>query len=130
MMVDEGFGADEPEARLGQLKDALLRDCRYMVAIGVHTEGMSLGDAETLFMNECSQDRALAHEQALRATFHPWYFAYTLGKLQILTLRDQAKQKLGARFSLQRFHDALLSHGTPPLGLIEARVLAEVGAGP
>jgi hypothetical protein len=128
MMVDAGFGADDPEARLGQLKDALLRDCRYMVAIGIHTEGMTLAQAEQRFMSDCAQERATAHEQALRATFHPWYFAYTLGKLQILDLRARAERKLGPRFSLQRFHDALLAHGTPPVGLIEDRVLTELGA--
>jgi uncharacterized protein (DUF885 family) len=60
--------------------------------------------------------------------FHPWYFAYTLGKLQILQLREEAKAKLGARFSLRRFHDALLAHGMPPVGLLRERVLAEIAA--
>jgi uncharacterized protein (DUF885 family) len=128
MMVDAGFGAEDPEARFGQLTDALLRNCRYMVAIGIHTEHMTLADAERRFIDDCHQDKALAHEQAVRATFHPWYFAYTLGKLQILALRARAEAALGPRFSLQRFHDALLAHGTPPVGLIESRVLAELGA--
>ena len=128
MMIDEGFGGGDPEARLGQLRDALLRDCRYMVAIGVHTEGMSLADAEQTFIQACDQDPAMAHEQALRATFHPWYFAYTLGKLQILQLRGEAQTKLGAQFSLRRFHDALLAHGEPPLALVRERVLGEIGA--
>lgn len=130
MMIDEGFGGGDPEARLGQLKDALLRDCRFVVSIGIHTEGMSLADAEDTFVQSCDQDRATAHEQALRATFHPWYFAYTLGKLRILQLREEARARLGVGFSLHRFHDALLAHGMPPVGLLHDRVLAELGAAP
>src|SRR5262249_35309299 len=129
MMVDEGFGGGDPEARLGELSDSLLRDCRILVSIGIHTEGMSLADAEDRFVRDCRQDRALAREQALRATFDPWYFAYALGKLQILALREEARRALGARFSLHRFHDALLAHGEPPIPLLRGRVLADLGAG-
>jgi hypothetical protein len=127
MMIDEGFGNDDPDSRLGQLSDALLRNCRVLVAIGMHTEGMSLADAEELFVNACYQDRASARQQALRATFHPWYFAYNLGKLQILQLREEARAKLGPAFSLHRFHDALLAHGMPPIGLVHDRVLHDLG---
>ena len=61
-------------------------------------------------------------------TFDPGYFAYTLGKLQILELRAEAKKRLGARFDLRAFHDALLSHGAPPVALVRERVLEEIGA--
>ena len=62
----------------------------------------------------------------MRGTFDPGYFAYTLGKLQILALREEAKKKLGDRFQLRAFHDALLAHGAPPVPLIRDRVLARV----
>jgi hypothetical protein len=126
MMIDEGFVAESHETRLGQLADALLRDCRFVVSIGIHTQGMTLQAAERRFIDECHQDVATAHEQAVRGTFDPGYFAYTLGKLQILELRAEARRRLGASFSLQRFHDALLSHGSPPIPLIRERVLAEL----
>ena len=126
MMIAEGYGAEDPQNRLGQLSDALLRNCRFVVSVGVHTQGMSLPDAEKRFMADCFQDRATAREQATRAAFDPGYFAYTLGKIQILELREEAKKAMGARFTLQRFHDALLSHGSPPVALIRARVLDEL----
>jgi hypothetical protein len=128
MMVDEGFGKEDPETRQAQLEEALLRDCRVIVAVGMHSEGMSVADGEERFVHACAQERAVAHEQALRAAFHPWYFAYTLGKLQILELREEARAKLGVRFSLRRFHDALLSHGEPPVSLLRDRVLSDLGA--
>lgn len=130
LMVDEGFEQERPETRLGQLSDALLRDCRFVVSIGLHTANLSLADAERRFVHDCHQDQASAHEQAVRGTFDPGYFAYTLGKLQILALRQRAQQRLGPRFTLKGFHDALLAHGTSAVPLIQERVLAELEAGP
>ena len=127
LMVEQGFGAEEPQNRLGQLSDALLRNCRFVVSLGVHTAGMTLAQAEERFIKDCFQDKATAREQARRATFDPGYFAYTLGKIQILDLREEAKKKLGTKFSLQAFHDALLAHGSPPVPLVKERVLAEIG---
>ena len=130
MMIEEGFHASDPQAKLGQRGDALLRNCRFVVSIGLHTRGMTLAQATRRFVDECHQDEATARGQAERGAFDPGYFAYTLGKLQILALREEAKRKLGASFSLQKFHDALLSHGAPPLALIRDRVLQAIGAAP
>jgi uncharacterized protein (DUF885 family) len=90
---------------------------------------MTLAQAERRFAQDCHQDKATAREQAARGAFDPGYFAYTLGKLQILSLREEAKKRLGSGFSLQRFHNALLAHGAPPVPLIRARVLHDLGAG-
>lgn len=128
MMVEEGFEKESPETRLGQLSDALLRNCRFVASIGIHVRGWSVEDAKKRFMEDCKQDEAGARQQAVRGTFDPGYFAYTLGKLQILALREEAKKKLGDAFSLRAFHDALLAHGAPPVPLIRDRVLAQLGA--
>lgn len=140
MMVEEGFGArwggtgasrapadaDDKETRLGQLGDALLRNCRVVGAIALHTKGATTGDVARRFEQDCKQDPATAKQQARRGTFDPGYYAYTLGKLQIYALRAKARDKLGPRFDLRRFHDALLSHGAPPVALIEQRVLDDL----
>jgi hypothetical protein len=128
MMIDEGFGSDDPSNRLAMLHGALLRNCRFAASIAIHTRGATVEQAEKRFMTDCHQDAATAHEQAVRGTFDPGYFAYTLGKLQILALRNEARARLGSRFSLQRFHDALLAHGAPPVALVHDAVLREVGA--
>lgn len=128
MMIEEGFGKEDPQNKLGQLSDALLRNCRYVVSLGIHTEGMTLDQAAKRFQTDCFQDKATAREQAIRGTFDPGYFAYTLGKVQILDLREAAKKKLGDKFSLKKFHDALLAHGSPVVPLIRDRVLADLGA--
>jgi hypothetical protein len=130
LMVDEGFRADDPETRLGQLGDALPRNCRFVASIGLHVRGMTTGQAEKLFMDACKQDKATARQQAARGTFDPGYFAYTLGKLQILELREEVKRGLGAKFDLAAFHDALLSHGGPPVPIVRAYVLRDLGLDP
>jgi len=130
MMIDEGFGQTDPANRLAMLHGALLRNCRFAASIAIHVRGETVDQAEKRFVDDCHQRRSTAHEQAVRATFDPGYFAYTLGKLQILKLRAEAKAALGDRFSLEKFHDALLSHGSPPLALIHDRVLRELGASP
>lgn len=129
MMIEEGFGAEDPQNHLGQLGDALLRNCRVVASLGIHTEKMTLEQAAKRFEKDCHQDKATAREQAARGAFDPGYFAYTLGKIQILALREEAKKRLGPRFSLRRFHDALLAHGAPPVALIRERVLAELEKG-
>jgi uncharacterized protein (DUF885 family) len=128
MMIELGFGGEDPANRLAMLRGALLRNCRFAASVGIHTKGMTVEQVEKRFADDCHQDPATAHEQAVRGTFDPGYFAYTLGKLQIVALRDEAKAKLGERFSLRRFHDTLLAHGAPPLALIHDRVLAGLGA--
>jgi uncharacterized protein (DUF885 family) len=128
MMIDEGFAADDPPSRLAMLEGALLRNCRFAAAIGMHTKGQTLEQAERRFVDDCHQDGPTAHEQAVRGTFDPGYFAYTLGKLQILALRSEAQARLGARFSLRRFHDALLGHGAPPVALVHDRILRDLAA--
>lgn len=126
LMVEHGFGAEDPENALGQLGDALLRNCRVVASIALHTKGATLADVERRFVEDCKQDAATARQQARRGTFDPGYFAYTLGKLQILALRDDAKKALGARFDLRRFHDALLSHGAPPVPLLRDQILRDL----
>ena len=130
MMLEEGFGAEDPQNRLGQLRAALRRDCRMLASVGIHTEGMTVDQAERLFVERCEADPENAHREAERATFDPGYFAYTLGKSQILSLRAEAQRRLGSRFSLERFHDVLLGHGRPPVALLREPVLRELGALP
>ncbi|MGO9838328.1 MAG: DUF885 domain-containing protein [Polyangiaceae bacterium] len=127
MMIDQGFGTADAANELAMLRGALLRNCRFAASLAIHTRGMTVEQVEKRFVTDCHQDVATAHEQAVRGTFDPGYFAYTLGKLQILELRDAAKKSLGERFSLRRFHDALLAHGSPPLALIHDRVMREAG---
>ena len=87
-MVDAGLGDGDPEVRIGQLLNALLRNVRYMSAIGLHTEGMTVEESQKMFEEMAFQDFGNASQQAYRGTYDPGYLNYTLGKLMINKLRD------------------------------------------
>jgi uncharacterized protein (DUF885 family) len=123
MIVDEGWGNGDPRVRLAQLDEALLRECRYIVGVKLHTQGMTIEQAEHLFTTQCFQTPQVAVEESLRGTQDPMYGYYTLGKLMILKLRADYKKKMGNAFSLLEFHNELLSRGDPPLPLLRPFIL-------
>jgi uncharacterized protein (DUF885 family) len=137
MMIDEGFGSTakstttEEEVktaakyRMAQADEALLRVCRLCVSIKVHTQNMSIDEATKFFQDNCYYEEKPARQEAVRATFDPGYLNYTLGKLEILKLRDDYKAQQGEAFTLQKFHNELLSHGMPPIRLLREIMLKD-----
>jgi uncharacterized protein (DUF885 family) len=125
MMLDEGFGGNNPKLRLAQLSMALLRLCRYLVGLKLHTAGMTYEAGVDFFMREGYQERVNAEREARRGTLDPTYLVYTLGKMQILKLREDYQERIGDAFSLKVFHDQLLSYGMPPLKIIRLAMLGE-----
>jgi uncharacterized protein (DUF885 family) len=128
MMLDEGFHADDPRYRLAQLQDALLRNVRFIVGIKLHTQGMTVDEATTLFETAGHQPHSVAVQEAKRGTSDALYGYYTLGKLMILKLRDDYKAKLGPDYTLQRFHDDFIKLGPLPMPLIRQAMLGERGS--
>jgi len=134
MMLDEGYGQpgagakDERESkflRLGQLQDALLRNARFIVGIEMHTGKMTMEQAEEFFQKEGYQSKETAVVETKRGTGDPTYLYYTLGKLQIMKLREDMKKKQGAAFSLQQFHDDFLKQGFPPIKIVREALLGD-----
>lgn len=121
MMLDEGIG--DVKLRLAQLQEALLRATRYVVGIRMHTRGMTLPQAIDFFENQGMQSRKVAEMESKRGTEDPTYLYYTYGKLDILKLRDDYKAKLGAAYSIGKFHDAFLAEGAIPLPLMRKVLL-------
>jgi uncharacterized protein (DUF885 family) len=117
-MIDECFHAGDPSYRLAQVQDALLRDVRFIVGIRMHTAGMTLEDAQAMFERDAYQSAPVARAETRRGTSDATYGYYTMGKLAILKLRDDAKARLGAAFSLQAFHDAFIRVGPLPIPLV------------
>jgi uncharacterized protein (DUF885 family) len=116
MMVDEGFGGGDPRYRLAQLQEALLRDCRYVVGIKLHTQGMTVEDGARVFVEKGFQEPANAYEEARRGAYNPTYLYYTLGKLMIQDLSAEYRAKTGT--SLKQFHDAFVAQGGLPIPLV------------
>jgi uncharacterized protein (DUF885 family) len=123
MMWDAGLGAGDPEVHIGQLSNALLRNCRFISAIGLHTGGMTLAQSKDLFMKECHQDEGNAEQQAARGTYDPAYLNYTLGKLMIRKLREDWTATRGGRPAWREFHDRFLTYGGPPIPMVRQQMM-------
>jgi uncharacterized protein (DUF885 family) len=122
MMLDEGYSTD-PKMRLGQLQDALLRDARYIVGIEMHTGKLSFEQAIDFFEKEGYQTHEVGVIESKRGTSDATYLYYTLGKLQILKLREDYKKMRGNQFSLLEFHDNFLKQGFPPIKIVRKAML-------
>jgi uncharacterized protein (DUF885 family) len=148
MMLDEGYGQpgvpadgsssvgwkpgagakDERESkflRLGQLQDALLRNARFIVGIQMHTGNMTVEQAEDFFQKEGFQSKENAIVETKRGAGDPTYLYYTLGKLEIMKLREDVKKKEGSAFSLEQFHDDFLRQGFPPIKIVREAMLGD-----
>ncbi len=123
LMWEAGLGDGDPAVHIGQLLNALLRNVRFLVSIGMHTQGMTVAEAERMFREEAYQDPGNARQQAARGTFDPGYLNYTLGKLMIRQLRRDWTASRGGRESWQKFHDTFLSYGAPPIPLVRQAML-------
>jgi len=127
MMPDEGLGAADPKLRLAQLQDALLRDCRLVASISMHTGAMTLAQASDMMAKQCLQPASVAYKEARRGTSDPGYFSYTLGKLEILKLRSDVQAHEGKAFTLAHFHDRFLGAGLVPVSIIRREILGRDG---
>ena len=144
MLVDEGFGTGEKlnelnqlngltkdlqlkaaKYRLAQTDEALLRLCRLCVSIKMHCEGMTVDQAAKFFEENCYYEPKPARQEAIRGTFDPEYLYYTVGKLEILKLREDYRKQEGDKYLLQRFNDEMLRHGCPPIRLLREVMLKD-----
>jgi hypothetical protein len=125
MMLDEGFGGNNPKLKLAQLGAALSRLCRYLVGLKMHTQEMSYEQGVEFFMREGYMEHANAEREARRGTLDPTYLVYTLGKMEILKLREEYRERMGASFRLGEFHDRLLSYGSPPIKILRMALLGD-----
>lgn len=124
LMWEAGLQNDDPAVHIGQLLNALLRNVRYLSAIGLHTGKMTVEQSEKMFRDVAFQDAANARQQAARGTFDPAYLNYTMGKLMIRKLRDDWCGGRG-REAWKDFHDTFLSYGGPPIPLIRKTMLKD-----
>lgn len=123
MMWDAGLGDGSPEVHIGQLSNALLRNVRFLCAIGMHTRGMTVDQCAAMFREQGYQDSATARQQAARGSFDPAYLNYTLGKLMIRKLREDWTASRGGRAAWHAFHDRFLSYGGPPIPLVRREMM-------
>ncbi len=129
MALEEGYGNGDPKIQLAQLSEALLRDCRYVVGIKLHTQGMTVEQGTDVFVKEGFQEPANAFEEARRGAYNPTYLYYTLGKLQIYKLRDDYRKAKGSNYELKTFHNDFVRQGAIPIKMVR-RILLPGDKGP
>lgn len=125
MMWDAGLSKGDHEIQIGQLQDALLRNIRFLSAIGLHTKGMSVEESKKMFMEKAFQDEGSAEQQANRGTFDQAYLNYTMGKLMITKLREDWTASRGGQKAWKEFHDKFLSYGGPPIPLVRKAMMGK-----
>jgi uncharacterized protein (DUF885 family) len=129
MCIEEGYGNGDPKVRLAQLNEALLRDCRYIVGIKLHTAGWTVDQGKQFFVEQGFIEPEVGFQESRRGTYNPTYLYYTLGKLQIYKLRADVQKARGKEFNLQAFHDEFVRQGGLPIKLIR-RIMLPGDEGP
>ena len=128
MMREEGFD-DTPDSLLMMYTDAIWRSCRIILDVRLHRGEIDVPGAIEFLVRETGFERPNAAAEVHRYTYTPTYqLSYLLGKVLLLRLRDDERQRLGPEFSLGRFHDSLLYAGNLPVSF-HRRALAGEGAG-
>jgi uncharacterized protein (DUF885 family) len=125
MTLDAGFERGNPAIKLGQLAEALVRLARVVVGIRLHCEDLSVEQGVRIFRDEAFLEEATARREAERGTFDPTYLVYSIGKLMLLKLREDCKERQGGKFSLRTFHDTLLAQGSAPFWAHRRLMLGE-----
>lgn len=123
LVMDEGYGADDPALRLVQLHRALERQARWDAGLHLHALEGTLQEAIQRFQDVALVDEATARSEVLRGTWDPIYLSDALGRLQIQELRSAYRERKegkeedqpadSAGFSLREFHDTFLKLGVP-----------------
>ena len=123
MMREQGFD-DGPEFLLAMHTDAIWRACRIILDVRMHRGELSVDEATAFLAEHTGFEHANAQAEVFRYTYTPTYqLSYLLGKVLLLQLRADEQRRLGARFSLKDFHDALMRNGSLPISF-HRRLLA------
>jgi uncharacterized protein (DUF885 family) len=122
---ESGYFTD-PRMRLMQLNWRLQRAARVILDASLHSGRMTFEEAVTFLVEKVRLEKTSAIRSARGYARNPAYFmAYMIGMLEIVRIREDAKKRLGERFSLMEFHDRVLRYGNVPPGLIEGELVRE-----
>jgi uncharacterized protein (DUF885 family) len=114
-MADKGFGGSDPLYRLTVLKMRLRSVTNTLLDIGIQTEGMTRDQAMALMTRGAFQQEREAAGNGVRATLSSvQLLSYFSGYAEHMALREEARRRWGSAYSMRRYHDAALAHGSPP----------------
>lgn len=114
---------DTPARDMGRLSYEMWRACRLVVDTGLHTKGWTKQQAVDFMTENSALSAGNIDAEVNRYISNPGQaLAYKIGELKMREMRTLAEQRLGARFDLRTFHDALLENGAVPLDVLEAHM--------
>lgn len=119
----------DPFSRFGHLQWQAFRAGRLVVDTGLHAFGWSRQRAIDYLVDQTGEDRDYVTSEVDRYLSWPGQaLAYMTGQLKIVELRDRARQRLGERFDIRRFHSLVLDQGGVPMPVLERAVDAWIAA--
>ncbi|RYD80439.1 MAG: DUF885 domain-containing protein [Sphingobacteriales bacterium] len=127
MMLEEGYGNNEPEMWLMYYKWHLRAVCNTILDYGIQVKNMSEKEALDLMIREAFQQEAEAKGKWKRATLSQVQLcSYFTGFTEIYDFREELKKKQGDKFNLKNFHEKFLSYGSAPVKYIRELMLEEM----
>ena len=123
MMLEQGYGNGDYKTQIGMYLEALIRCCRFIAAIGIHCEGMTIEEAKQFFLKNAYMADVTAEQEAKRGAFDPGYLNYTLGKILLKKFKQKYFSKYGDSKTLKDFHNSIVSIGAPTFRIAEERIL-------
>jgi uncharacterized protein (DUF885 family) len=120
---------EDPYSDYGRLENEMWRAIRLVIDTGVHEKHWSREQMVEYFHRYTAMDEPNVQSEVDRYIAWPGQaLAYKLGQLEILRLRDEARQKLGAKFDLRAFHDEVVGSGPLPLGVLHSQIESWISA--
>jgi uncharacterized protein (DUF885 family) len=113
----------DPYSKFGQLSHEMWRAVRLVVDTGMHSMGWTRDQAIQFFKDNTGKtDQDITVEVDRYIVWPGQALAYKLGQLKIRELRTEAEKRLGAKFDVRKFHDAVLENGALPLNVLEGHM--------
>lgn len=126
MLSEEGFLADDPLMRLVTLKWSLRTIANALLDQAVHVDGIRREEAMRLMTRDTFQEEREAAGKWIRAQVTAAQLStYFVGYQEHRAMRTAVEQAWGSKFSLKKYHDAAVAHGSPPVSFVRALILNE-----
>ena len=124
VMIDAGYLDDDPLMRLVNRKWYLRAITNAIIDSAIHVDGMTQDEAMKLMIEGGFQEEREAAGKWVRAQLSSAQLStYFVGYQEHEALRADVESAWGDEFTLRRYHDQLLSYGSPPVRFVRALML-------